>query len=259
MRPAASTLMSVLLHHASMVAPARMKSILLRVLVLMDIVTLETILVAKRRLLPAHLKKTRVAKTHIVLIRAQVSTLASATLATAVMRPLWTAWTTHAIQLQVIVVVTWQMVDHHVQRSTSARQSRVLILGPVMTLWISTHVHVKQAMQGSIAMWTSMSAAAIRVRMVLLVQMALTHTPAVALMDTLVITATLMSMNVRPVPVKMVQNAKSRLSQGLCLVVTTFVCACLDTQASIVQMTSTSAPPILVNMVRNAHKLWAVA
>ena len=71
-----------------------------------------------------------------------------------------------------------------------------------MTSWISTHVHVKQAMQDSIAMWTSTSAAAIRVRMAPLVQMALTHTPAVALMDTLVITATLMSMNAQVEPVR---------------------------------------------------------
>jgi len=52
-----------------------------------------------------------------------------------------------------------------------------------MTSWISTHVHVKQAMQDSIAMWTSKSAAAIRVRTAPLVQMALTHIPVLVLME----------------------------------------------------------------------------
>ena len=64
-----------------------------------------------------------------------------------------------------------------------------------MTSWISTHVHVKQAMQDSIAMWTSKSAAAIRVRTAPLVQMALTHIPVLASLDILVTTAKMTSMN----------------------------------------------------------------
>jgi hypothetical protein len=50
-------------------------------------------------------------------------------------------------------------------------------------------------MQDSIAMWTSKSAAAIRVRTAPLVQMALTHIHALASLDTLVTTAKMTSMN----------------------------------------------------------------